>query len=68
MAMTLRFPDDDERRDLEAVAKADGLSMSEAVHNAIREHIAARRADPEFQARLRRLLAEEADVLKRLAQ
>ena len=54
--------------DLEAVARVDGIPVSEAVRTAISEHIEARRRDPEFQQRLRRILDEERVVLERLAE
>ena len=54
--------------DLEAVARVDGVPVSEAVRTAISEHIDARRRDPEFQDRLRRILDEERVVLERLAE
>ena len=66
MALTLRFPDDDEHRDFGMVARIDGQSMNDAILQAIREHVAARRADPEFQKRLRALMDENEDVLRRL--
>ncbi len=54
--------------ELEAVARVDGIAVSEAVRTAIAKHIAARRSDPEFQARLRRIMEEERVVLEKLAQ
>ena len=54
--------------ELDAVARVDGVSTSEAVRAAIAEHIDKRRRDPAFQARLRRILEEERVVLERLAQ
>lgn len=54
--------------ELEAVARVDGVPVSEAVRAAISEHIETRRRDPEFQERLRRILDEERVVLERLAE
>ncbi len=54
--------------ELEAVARVDGIAVSEAVRTAISEHITARRNDPEFQNRLRRIMDEERVVLEKLAQ
>ena len=54
--------------ELDAVARVDGISTSEAIRAAIAEHIEKRRRDPAFQARLRRILEEERVVLERLAQ
>jgi predicted transcriptional regulator len=66
-SMTLRL-DDEKARELEAVARADDTSVSEAVRSAIDHHIAQRRADEEFQSRLRRLMEDEREVLERLAR
>ena len=54
--------------ELDAVARVDGVSTSEAIRAAIAEHIETRRRDPAFQARLQRILDEERVVLERLAQ
>ena len=54
--------------ELDAVAKVDGVSTSEAIRAAIAEHIDKRRRDPAFQDRLRRILEEERVVLEQLAQ
>lgn len=52
---------------LEVVAKADNQSVSEAVRQAVVEHIRARRADPEFQKSLHHLLDSQREVFERLA-
>jgi predicted transcriptional regulator len=52
---------------LEVVAKADNQSVSEAVRQAVVEHIRARRADPEFQKSLHYLLDSQREVFERLA-
>jgi hypothetical protein len=67
MALTLRFHDEGEERDLKTVASVDGQSITAVVHTAINAHIAARRADPEFQARLQRRHDEEEGLYRRLA-
>ena len=54
--------------ELDAVARVDGVSTSEAIRVAIAEHIEKRRRDPAFQERLQRILDEERVVLERLAQ
>ena len=54
--------------ELDAVAKVDGVSTSEAIRVAIAEHIDQRRLDPDFLARLQRILDEERVVLGRLTQ
>ncbi|MCQ3808623.1 MAG: ribbon-helix-helix protein, CopG family [Acidimicrobiia bacterium] len=54
--------------ELDAVARVDGVSTSEAVRVAVAEHIKQRRRDPVFQARLQRILEEERVVLERLTK
>ena len=54
--------------ELAAVARADGIPISEAVRQAIEKHIAERRADKDFQRRLKRLFDEDQRLLKRLAE
>jgi predicted DNA-binding protein len=54
--------------ELAAVARADGIPVSEAVREAVAKHIAERRADKDFQKRLKELLEEDQRVLKRLAK
>jgi predicted transcriptional regulator len=65
--MTLRLSDD-LAADLEAMARVDDVPVSEAIRVAIDERIKARRDDKQFQARLRRLMAENQRALERLAQ
>jgi predicted transcriptional regulator len=65
--MTLRLSDE-LAADLEAMARVDDVPVSEAVRVAIDERIKARREDKQFQARLRRLMAENQRALERLAQ
>ncbi len=65
--MTLRLSDE-QAADLEAMARVDGVSVSEAVRVAIESRIADRRSDREFQARLRRLMSEHQRALERLSQ
>ena len=60
--------DAEQAAELEAVARVDGMPVSEAVRAAISEHIENRRRDPEFQERLRRILEEERTVLEKLAE
>ena len=64
--LTLRLPED-QAQDLETLARVDGVSVSEEIREAIAARVEARRADGEFQERLQRLMAQERDVLARLA-
>lgn len=65
-AMTLRLPAD-QAEALEKVAEVDGISVTEAIREAIDEHIAARAADEEFRERLRASIARNQRILDRLA-
>lgn len=66
-AMTLRLRRE-QAAELEAVAAADGVSVSDAVRTAIDAHIATRRSDLAFQERLRRNIEEQREILERLAR
>ena len=66
-AMTLRL-EDELARELEAVARVEGITVSEAVRHAITEHVAAKRADRAFQERLDRFMSENRAILERLAR
>jgi predicted DNA-binding protein len=66
-AMSLRLPEP-MAAELAAVARTDEMPISEAVREAIEKHIAERRADKAFQARLKQRLAEDQEVFKRLAE
>jgi Arc/MetJ-type ribon-helix-helix transcriptional regulator len=66
-AMTLRLPAET-AAELEAVARADETSVSEAVRDAIERHIAERRKDAQFKARLRKIIEDDREVLERLAK
>lgn len=65
-AMTLRIPEE-RAAELEAIARADQVPVSETVRAAIDREIEARRADKEFQARIKEMMRENEQVLKRLA-
>lgn len=54
--------------ELAAVARADDMPVSEAVREAIEKHIAERRADKDFQDRVKQLLEEDQELLKRLTK
>jgi predicted DNA-binding protein len=66
-AMSLRLAED-KAAELAAIARADDMPVSEVVREAIDKHIAARRADVDFQKRLKRRLEEDREVLERLAR
>ena len=65
--MTVRL-DDDLAADTEALARAEGTSLNETVKRALIEAVERRRADPEFKARLTRIIREDRELLERLAR
>ena len=66
-SMTVRQADD-QAAELELVARVDGVSISQAIQRAIAAHIAARKADPDFQERLRQVVEADRDVVMRLSR
>jgi Arc/MetJ family transcription regulator len=65
--LTVRL-DDELAADAAALARAEGKSLNETVKQALREAAEARRKDPEFKARLRRIIEEDRELLERLAR
>lgn len=65
--MTVRL-DDELAADTEALARAEGKSLNETVKQALKEAVERRRQDPEFTARLRRIIEEDRELLERLAK
>lgn len=66
-AYTVRIPAD-EAADLEAVAAAEGLSVSEEIRQAIADRVAAKRKDKAFRGRVRAVIEQNQRVLERLAE
>lgn len=64
---TIRQPVD-QADELEFVARVDGVATAEVIRAAIASHLAARRADPEFQSRLRQRIEADQQILRRLAE
>lgn len=54
--------------ELSVVARADGVPVSEVVREAVGKHIATRRADDNFQQRLREQMKKEREFMERLAE
>lgn len=54
--------------ELNAVARADGVPISDVVRAAIAKHIATRRADDDFQVRLRKQMEKDRRTLERLSE
>ena len=65
-SMTLRLTDD-QAAELEAIARVENVPIAEEVRQALRGHIAARRKDKAFQARLKASLERNQEILTRLA-
>ena len=65
--MTLRLPED-QADELEAVARAEGISVSDAVREAIAEHIERKRQDKAFRERLRSVMDRDREILERLSR
>lgn len=65
-ATSLRL-EEKQAAELAAVARADEMTISDAVREAIDKHIAERRADPDFQKRLKRCLEEDRRIFEQLA-
>jgi predicted DNA-binding protein len=62
---TLRLPEPMAKQ-LGAIARAEGISVSEVLREGIENHITARFSDEEFKERLRKAQQEDRDVLKDL--
>jgi len=65
--LTVRL-DDELAADTEALARAEGKSLNETVKQALREAAERRRKDPEFKAKVRRIIEQDRELLKRLAR
>jgi hypothetical protein len=65
--LTVRL-DDELAADTEAVARAEGKSLNEAVKQALVEAVGRRRQDPELRKRLTRIIEQDRELLERLAK
>ncbi len=65
--LTVRL-DEQLAADTEALARAEGKSLNETVKQALKEAVERRSQDPEFKARLRRIIEEDRELLERLAK
>lgn len=66
-SMTLRLPAD-QAAEVEAIAGVEKIPVSQFVREAIDAHIAERRKDTEFKARLKQSIESNIDILERLAR
>ncbi len=65
--LTVRLKDN-VATDAEALARVEGKSLNETVQLALIEAVERRRNDPEFKARLTRIIEEDQELLDRLAK
>ena len=65
--MTLRLSTE-QAGELEAVARAEGISVSDAVREAITEHIERKRKNKAFRDRLRAVMERDREILERLGR
>jgi predicted DNA-binding protein len=63
----LRLPAE-QADELEAVARVEGITVSDAVREAITEHIERKRKNKAFRDWLRRLMERDREILDRLAR
>lgn len=64
--MSFRLPEE-LGAEIEAIARVEGVSVSEAIRAAVYRHIATRRADKRFQKKLKERLEEDLRTLKQLS-
>lgn len=64
--MTLRLPRE-QAADVEALARVEGVTVTEEIRRALVDRIEAKRQDPEFRARLAEAVEDNAAALRRLA-
>jgi len=65
-SMTLRLTDQ-QAAELDAIARVENVPIAEEVRRALTDHIAARRRDKAFQARLKASIKRNQEILDRLA-
>ncbi len=65
--ITVRLPDE-VAADAEALARVEGTSLNETVKRSLVEAVERRRKNPEFKARLTKIIEEDRELLERLAR
>lgn len=65
-AMTLRL-NEKQAREIQALAEIEGVSMSEAIRQALADQISAKKKDPEFRRQVQNLIARNKELLEMLA-
>jgi hypothetical protein len=64
----VRRTSEEQAAELEAIARVENVPIAEEVCRALSSHIAARRKDKAFQARLKASLERHRQILERLAE
>jgi transcriptional regulator with XRE-family HTH domain len=67
MGMSVRLPEE-LAVEIDGIARVEGVSISEAIRASVYRFIARRRADKDFQQRLRKRMEEDLAVIERLAE
>jgi predicted transcriptional regulator len=65
--LTVRLPDE-LAADAEALARVNGTSLNETVKQSLLKEVERKRNDPEFKARLIKIIEEDRELLERLAK
>jgi predicted transcriptional regulator len=65
--LTVRLPDE-LAADAEALARVNGTSLNETVRQSLLKEVERKRNDPEFKARLTKIIEEDRELLERLAK
>jgi Arc/MetJ-type ribon-helix-helix transcriptional regulator len=65
--ITVRLPDE-LAADAEALARVEGKSLNQTVKESLAATVAQRRKDPEFKARVAKIIKEDRELLERLAK
>lgn len=65
--ISLRLPEE-LAAEIEAIARVEKVPLSEAIRAAVYSYIAARRADKDFQQRLRKRMEEDRAIIERLSE
>jgi hypothetical protein len=60
--------DPSEAREAEVAARAEGVSVNQFVREALAARITERRKDESFKRRIAELIAEDREILERLAK
>jgi hypothetical protein len=53
--------------EIEAVARAEGISVAEAMRRALAEYVRTKKKEPNFRARLEELINRDRELLQRLS-